>query len=99
MDKLRFANDREAEAQALVQQNHVTVRQALPSGEGGLVLRGRVRDGSHNYEPELALDRDERLASASCTCNFYQQNKLYKGPCQHILALRIQHRRAQGGVV
>ncbi|MDC0671021.1 SWIM zinc finger family protein [Nannocystis radixulma] len=97
MDKLRFANEREASAQTLVQQNMATVRQALPSGEGGLVLRGRVRDGSHNYETELAVDRDERLSSASCTCNFYQQNKLYKGPCEHILALRIQHRRAQGG--
>nr|WP_263429555.1 SWIM zinc finger family protein [Nannocystis pusilla] len=83
-----------------------TVRQAVPSGEGGLVLRGRVRDdlasrpsgsGSHNYEAELVVDRDERLSSASCTCNFYQQNKLYKGPCEHILALRIQHRRAHGG--
>ena len=32
---------------------------------------------------------------AECTCNFYQQNKLFKGPCEHILALRIAHARGQ----
>ena len=58
-----------------------------------LRLRGKVKDGSRTYEPELVIDRDQRLASATCTCNFYTQNKLYKGPCEHILALRIQHRR------
>lgn len=95
MDKLRFANEREQSAQALVQHSHVTVRAAQATGDGGLSLRGRVRDGSRNYEPELVIDRDERLASAACTCNFYQQNKLYKGPCEHILALRIAHRRSR----
>jgi hypothetical protein len=96
--KLRFANEREEAAQSLVQQKQATVRSALPAGDGGLSLRGRVRDGSHSYDPELVIDRDERLSHASCTCNFYQQNKLYKGPCQHILALRIEHRRGSGGL-
>lgn len=98
MAKLRFSNEREEAAQALITQNGVTVRSAQQSGAGGLTLRGRVREGSRNYEPELVIDRDERLASATCTCNFYQQNKLYKGPCEHILALRIQHRRSQSAV-
>lgn len=98
LTKLRFANEREAAAQSLVEQGSVAVRGTSTPSEGGVTLRGRVRDGSHNYEAELAIDRDERLASASCTCNFYQQNKLYKGPCQHILALRIHHRRSHGGL-
>jgi len=29
--------------------------------------------------------------------DFYQQNKLYKGPCEHMLALRMQHRRSLAG--
>ncbi|MCP4287086.1 MAG: SWIM zinc finger family protein, partial [Gammaproteobacteria bacterium] len=44
-------------------------------------------------EPEVLIDSDERIAEAKCTCNFYTQNKLYKGPCEHILALRISHSR------
>jgi hypothetical protein len=95
MSKLRFANEREEAAQTLIQQNAVTVRSAQQAGPGGVQLRGRVKDGARTYDPELVIDRDERLASATCNCNFYQQNKLYKGPCEHILALRIQHRRSR----
>lgn len=95
MSKLRFANEREEAAQTLIQQNAVTVRSVQQAGPGGVQLRGRVKDGARTYDPELVIDRDERLASATCNCNFYQQNKLYKGPCEHILALRIQHRRSR----
>lgn len=97
LSKLRFANEREEAAQTLVQQGAVTVRTASAGAEGTLTLRGRVRDGTRTYDPDLVIDRDERLAEATCTCNFYQQNKLYKGPCAHILALRIHHRRAREG--
>ena len=95
MDKLRFANEREQAANRLVSDRTVTVR-SVDVTPHGTRLRGRVKDGTRTYEPELIVDRDERLASATCTCNFYTQNKLYKGPCEHILALRIQHRRSQG---
>jgi hypothetical protein len=30
---------------------------------------------------------------AECTCNFFQQNKLHKGPCEHMLAIRLMHQR------
>jgi hypothetical protein len=95
MAKLRFANEREEAAQQLVNKNEVTLRQTTATADGGVSLRGRVRDNGRNYEPDLVIDRDERLASATCTCNFYQQNKLYKGPCEHILALRIGYRRSR----
>ena len=95
MDKLRFANEREQAANRLVSDRTVTVR-SVDVTPHGTRLRGRVKDGTRTYEPELIVDRDERLASATCTCNFYTQNKLYKGPCEHILALRISHRRTQG---
>jgi len=96
MSKLRFANEREQAANRLVSDRTVTVRSADETPIN-IRLRGRVKDGPRTYEPELVIDRDQRLTSATCTCNFYTQNKLYKGPCEHILALRIQHRRSQGG--
>ena len=37
----------------------------------------------------IHIDVDERMVSPSCTCNFFQQNKLFKGPCEHMLALRM----------
>ena len=96
MNKLRFSNEREEAANRLVSDKTVQPRPAEETG-AGLRLRGKVKDAGRNYEPELVIDRDQRLASATCTCNFFTQNKLYKGPCEHILALRIQHRRTQSG--
>ncbi|WP_235147925.1 MULTISPECIES: SWIM zinc finger family protein [Fischerella] len=61
--------------------------------EGMLVLAGDVQDKEKIYQPTLTIDQDERIIGAECTCNWHQQNKLYKGPCEHILALRMQHAR------
>ncbi len=37
----------------------------------------------------VVIDDDERIRKASCTCTFHFQNKLMKGPCEHILATRM----------
>ena len=44
----------------------------------------------HEYT-YLDIDRNERIVEGEC--NWYQQNKLYQGPCKHILALRMQQAR------
>ena len=93
MSKLRFANEREAAATRLTGAGSAKVTGADRRADGTVVLRGRVRDGHRHYAPELTVDRDERLTRAVCTCNFYTQNKLHKGPCEHILALRMEHAR------
>lgn len=92
VERFRFANEREAAAAKLLESNAVTLAPPTLS-DGTLSLLGTVKDGSRAYAPDLAIDSDERLSRASCTCNFYQQNKLTKGPCEHILALRMCHSR------
>ena len=87
MDKLRFDNPREARATELVNAGAVNVE--ATQTPNGLKLTGTVKDGNQTYKPELVIDKDDRIAEAKCTCHFYVQNKLYKGPCEHILALRI----------
>jgi hypothetical protein len=87
MDKLRFDNPREARATELVNAGAVSVE--ATQTPNGLKLTGTVKDGNQTYKPELVIDKDDRIAEAKCTCHFYVQNKLYKGPCEHILALRI----------
>nr|WP_239578703.1 SWIM zinc finger family protein [Archangium primigenium] len=34
------------------------------------------------------------MVFGECTCNFFQQNKLFRGPCEHLLALRLGNARA-----
>ena len=62
--------------------------------DGSLELKGTVREASKVQRASLRLDGDQRMVSAECTCNFFQQNKLFKGPCEHLLALRLQHSKS-----
>jgi hypothetical protein len=88
MDKLRFSNPREEAATRLLQGNLVqsTMR---PTTDGGMELTGTVKDRSHTYRASLVIDADSRVTRGECECNYYQQNKLFKGPCEHMLALRM----------
>jgi hypothetical protein len=92
MEVLRFANEREAMAHRIVDANRV--KRNADMTQDGLVLTGEVTDTNFRVNQcSAVIDRDERLAKASCSCNFFKQNKLFKGPCEHILALRIMHQR------
>jgi hypothetical protein len=88
IDKLRFANPREEAATRFMLTNNVTIS-VEASQDGKKVLKGAVKDKDKTYQPELTIDKDDRAISGKCTCNFYQQNKLMQGPCEHMLALRM----------
>lgn len=92
MEKLRFDNPKEAAATQLIEQNKVKV-QAEQMQNGALKLTGSVKENRQVFTPELLIDADDRLKQATCGCHFYVQNKLFKGPCEHILALRMAHNR------
>ena len=88
MDKLRFANEREATARRLLPQ----VRPHATSGDDGRVtLEAEIPDGRRQHDVHLVLDGDQRLVEGTCTCDFFIHNRLYKGPCEHMLALRLAH--------
>ncbi len=91
MDKLRFDNPREAAANEFVASKAVNVE--ATQTPNGLKLSGVVKEKTQQFKPEVVIDKDERMIEAKCTCHFFVQNKLYKGPCEHILALRIAHNK------
>jgi hypothetical protein len=90
MDKLRFANEREQQATEFLSQNAVTITNKNIDDAGCISLQGNVKDKDKTYTPSLTIDRDERMLKAQCTCNWHKQNKLYQGPCEHILVLRMK---------
>jgi hypothetical protein len=93
MDKLRFANEREQQATEFLAQNAVTITDKNRDDAGCVSLQGSVKDKDKVFTPSLTIDRDERLLNAKCTCNWYRQNKLFQGPCEHILGLRMREAR------
>ena len=86
-EKLRFNNEREALAAQikLAQELRFTEKQ-LP--EDAIELSGTIKAKKKTYNTKMVIDADEKLQSAHCDCSFYIENKLYKGPCEHILAIR-----------
>lgn len=94
VDKLRFANEREERANRFLAQALVRVTSRQKNDAGMLALEGTVTDQDKTFTPSLQVDRDERMTGAHCTCNWHQQNKLFQGPCEHILALRMQAARS-----
>jgi hypothetical protein len=103
LEKLRFSNEREARASRLAGERAVSLdRSARPragagaaaGAPGGRTISGRVRDGARAYEASLQIDGDERIVDGACACNFFQQNRLRKGPCEHQLAVRLAWARS-----
>lgn len=89
MDELRYANEREAAANRFVESNAVKLKTQHKDAEQHLHIHGTVKDKDNKQQVMLHIDNDERLLDASCTCNYFKHNKLYKGPCEHMLALRL----------
>jgi hypothetical protein len=98
VERLRFASEREASASRLLHEGRVRVS-ARQLAAGAIEVQGVISHRSKSFAPELVIDADERLVKAECSCNFYQQNKLYKGPCEHILAARMAFARDRGAAL
>lgn len=86
-DKLRFDNPREEMAAALMQKQGIDFT-ATQQADGCLQLTGTVKTAVKTYHTQLLIDADEKIRSAGCDCSFYKENKLYKGPCEHMLVVR-----------
>jgi hypothetical protein len=93
LEQLRFANPREEAAALFLVQQAVALTATEVDAEGRLDLRGSVRHKDKTFHPSLTVDRDQRMVRAECTCNWHQQHKLFQGPCEHILALRMENAR------
>ena len=93
VEQLRFTNEREQSATRFVDEKGVKISSSFVGSDDVLTLEGRVKSAKGKYQPSLRIDADERIIEAECTCNWHQQNRLRKGPCEHILALRMQHAR------
>lgn len=97
MEKLRFANAREEAAAQLLHRGKIAIDK-VDTAEG-LALEGRVQDRAKLYAVELVFDADRRLVEGECSCDYFIRNRLHKGPCEHMLALRAAHRRGVNDVI
>ena len=84
---LRFASEQEAKADRFLAAGLVTV-DSVEDESGRRRLSGTVLDDGHALRPTLVLDADDRMVEGTCGCGFFLRNRLMRGPCEHMLALR-----------
>ncbi len=89
-EKLRFANEREESAAKFLEGDKVKITGRESKQNGILEIGGTVLDKNKNLKVSLTIDNDQRLIKAVCDCNFFMMNELRKGPCEHILAVRLK---------
>jgi hypothetical protein len=94
VSQLRFSSPREAEASALVDAGAVKSCTATATPDGGLTIQGAVQKGSRTYIAQLRIDADDRLVDGTSTSGFFTHNRMLKGPCEIMLALRMHHARS-----
>ena len=83
-------NPEEKAALALIRAGKVPAPQ-LSHAEGFTRVSGQIPrgDGKRFFDTQLELNSDERMTDAYCSCNYFQQHRLFQGPCQHMVALRL----------
>ncbi len=78
-------------ARAIVESDNVRIIARRPVSTGFKVSgSARGSDGSR-VRPLVELDHDGQIVTATCTCSHFRSHQLTKGPCEHMLALRLAH--------
>ena len=98
LGQLRFASEQEEKADRLINADLVQIRD-VTRNQGRRVILGSVLDDGRTERVHLVLNEDDRLIEARCSCYFYGHNKMMRGPCEHMLALRrLFHAEFEGKV-
>lgn len=59
---------------------------------GGFKVSGSARGLSGpRVRPQITVNHEAEIVEGTCTCSFYTSHQLTKGPCEHLLALRLAH--------
>lgn len=88
LEQLRFSHEREEKAVNYVKAGLVSVDR-YSGNDAGAEIGGSVLDNAVRYPVRLTLDGDQRLIAGECSCHYFHQNRLRRGPCEHMLALRL----------
>jgi predicted RNA methylase len=93
-EKLRFSNPQEEQASAILEKQEVKFNAVAIIGRG-IELKGAVKGACKTFNPQMVIDANEKLTKGYCDCSYYVGNKLQKGPCEHMLAVRQAYNKTR----
>jgi hypothetical protein len=94
---LQFRDAREAAAHRLLGEPAAVTIAKLHEQPEGRIVEGQVVDAKahRTFFPSFTIDREGRTSSATCTCSVFRRSGIKEGPCEHMIALRVQLAREQ----
>jgi hypothetical protein len=78
-------------AEQIVDHDNVRIIARRPVSTGYKLSGSAKGSDGQRVRPLMHVDHQGQIIEASCTCAHYRKSKLTKGPCEHILALRLAH--------
>ena len=82
------AQPRDLHSRRLLAQGKVEIERREPI-EGGSQLRGWVEGDHATYRVQVSISPEGTILDGDCTCPWILQHGMGRGPCKHILALRL----------
>lgn len=95
--QLKFRDAREAAAHRLLSEPGAVTLSKVHEQPEGRTVEGQVVDAKahRTFFPQFTIDREGRTSAASCTCSVFRRAGIKEGPCEHMVALRVQLAREQ----
>jgi hypothetical protein len=78
-------------AQDMIDREYVRITSRRPVATGYKVTGSASGQDGARVRPLMHIDHQGQIISAECTCATFLKFQLTKGPCEHILALRLAH--------
>lgn len=79
----RFENSKE-----ILKKSRVEIEE-IQKNEHGMIAKGWVEGTTATYYSEVIVNKQGYIEKGKCNCNWYLKHELKRGPCKHILALRL----------
>ncbi len=78
-------------ARTIFEGDNVRIIARRPFSEGYKVSGSARSPGGPRVRPQVTVNHDSEIVEGTCTCAFFNSHKMTKGPCEHLLALRLAH--------
>lgn len=100
-DAIRYGSPREALAHRLLGDGSagagvITITKLHLIATEGTEVSGTIEDkqARRSFAPRFMLDLDGQVREAWCNCPTYQRSAMREGPCEHMIALYLFHKRS-----
>ncbi len=99
--RIRYGSPREAAAHRLLGREaaptaSIAITKVHVLAGEGQEISGEVDDkqARRTFSPRFTIDLEGQAQDAWCNCPTYQRSGLREGPCEHMIALHVTHKRA-----